>query len=204
MERRILNLDGVKIETRGEGDDEREVITGHAAVFYREDEPGTVYAPFENFEERIMPGSFDRAVKEDDVRALFNHDPNIVLGRTTSGTLKLSVDKRGLLMEIDPPDSEQGRSVLESIRRGDVSGASFGFVVTDEDMRTEKKKDIREIRGVELYDVSPVTFPAYAGTDTAIRSEDDTEARRKLEEYRKKKGRLHGIRARARAIELGL
>lgn len=145
-----------------------EPITGYGAVFY----DGTERTEFVlgeergvKFVERIMPGTFDRAIRDDDVVGLFNHDDNNVLGRTSSGTMRLSVDQRGLRYEIDPPDTELGRSVAELQKRGDVSGSSFAFLVTDHEIRSDGNIRIREVRDVKLIDVGPVTYPAYKGTN---------------------------------------
>ena len=123
------------------------------------------------FDERIAPGAFDN-VLGDDVRALFNHDPNHVLGRTKSGTLRLSVDDVGLLSEIDLPESAV--SLREAIRRGDVDQMSFGFTVKRDSWEVTDEESGRELRTIEeigrLYDVSPVTFPANPNTDIALRS----------------------------------
>ena len=131
--------------------------------------------------ERIMPGAFDRALRDaDDVRALYNHDPNMVLGRTRSGTLSLVSDQRGLRYEIALPDTQLGRDLPALLRRGDVSGSSFSFSLGDRaaDQSWVKQNDgttVREIRSAVLYDVGPVTFPAYAGTSAHTRSLDDIE-----------------------------
>ena len=98
-------------------------IVGYGAVFFREGDPGTEYQLWSDTYERIMPGAFDRAIREDDCRSFFNHDPNLILGRSTAGTLLLSIDNVGLKYEVEPPDSEPARHVLESVRRGDVSGS---------------------------------------------------------------------------------
>jgi HK97 family phage prohead protease len=126
------------------------------------------------FREQIAPGAFNDAIKDDDVRALFNHDPNILLGRTASGTLQLTTDKRGLKYSVDLPDTAAARDVRELIRRGDVSGSSFGFMV-DEDEWDERdvkngKLPLRTILKASLFDVSPVTYPAYPQTSVSARS----------------------------------
>lgn len=147
-------------------------IEGYAAVFNSESED------FGWFVEEIAPGAFDD-VLGNDVRALFNHDNNLILARTTSKTLEISVDERGLKYKFEAPNTSVGNDLLESIRRGDVSQSSFGFTVADakwedlEMMKDGKKwfKTKRTILKLErLYDVSPVTFPAYPDTDVALRS----------------------------------
>jgi len=147
-------------------DQENRKMTGHAAVF------GEIADIGGWFREQIEPGAFKSSIRKDDVRALFNHDENYVLGRNTAGTLKLSEDDTGLKVTIDPPDTQFARDLSVSIERGDISQMSFAFQVQEEEwIRGEKNKtDLRKIKKVRLFDVSPVTFPAYEGTDIAIRS----------------------------------
>lgn len=167
MERRYVGSKGTIVRMSGDGDERK--IEGYGAIFY-DGSAGSEYELWQGVKERIMPGAFDRAIREgDDTRALFNHDANLVLGRTSAGTLALSVDQRGLKYEITPPKSRA--DVIEAIERGDVTGSSFGFRVTDEGWRMENDVEIREIRGVELFDVSPVTYPAYEGTSVGLRSD---------------------------------
>lgn len=167
MERRTF---GGVIELR---DGDKPKIAGHAAVFF-DGTPSTEYELWQGTFERIMPGSFDKSVSQgEDVRALFNHDVNQVLGRTKSGTLSLAIDARGLRYEITPPNTNTGKDVTESIRRGDVTGSSFSFAVTDEQWVKRDGKRIREIRGVKLFDVGPVVFPAYEGASSAVRADGD-------------------------------
>jgi HK97 family phage prohead protease len=145
-------------------------IVGHAAVFNQETNIGGM------FREMVAPGAFKKSIKEDDVRALFNHDANFVLGRTESGTLDLKEDKDGLWMEVTPPDTQLVRDmVMEPIRRGDITQQSFGFEVKAQEWRDgeDNELDLRVIREAKLWDVSPVTFPAYDGTDVAVRSHDE-------------------------------
>jgi len=139
-------------------------LIGHAAVF---DEP----TPIMDFHEVVSRGAFRESIKQDDIRALFNHDPNHVLGRNTAETLRLKEDDKGLFIEIDPPDTQFARDLMVSMDRGDISQMSFGFqVLKDEWTREEGKPDLRTLKKVRLFDVSPVTFPAYDGTDIAVRS----------------------------------
>ncbi len=161
---------GALVELRKDGDGQS-TISGHASVFF-DGTPETEFKLWENTVERIMPGTFDRALKEhDDVRGLFNHDPSLVLGRTSANTMDLSIDKRGLRYDIRPGNTTIGNDVVSHIARGDVTGSSFAFRITDETWRMEDDLDIREIRGVALFDVGPVTFPAYTGADTGVRAE---------------------------------
>jgi HK97 family phage prohead protease len=163
----------VGVQKRADGG---ETIVGYAAVFYNPAEPGTAFRIWDDVEERIMPGAFDKAVREDDVRGLFNHCPDFVLGRSKSGTLRLSVDARGLRYEIDPPDTQAGRDVLTMLRRGDVSGSSFAFNPRSRTFREVGGLHVVEVNDVALYDVGPVTYPAYPATESAARSGDEREA----------------------------
>ena len=137
---------------------------GYAALFNRTTDIGY-------FEEVIEPGAFDGADMSD-VRALFNHDPNMLLARTASGTLSLRIDERGLRYEFTIPDTSAGRDLRELLRRGDITQSSFGFTIDKEDWeeRTgmKPKRKIKKIK--RLFDVSPVTFPAYQETSVALRS----------------------------------
>lgn len=153
--------------TRAEGQAAR--IGGYGAVFYREGDPTTEYQLGDNMFERIMPGAFSKAINGD-IRSLFNHDPNIVLGRTTAGTLKLSIDARGLIYESTPPDTQLVRDqVLSPIQRQEVTGSSFMFYPSDTSWREKDGIYYREINEVELLEVGPVTFPAYEGSTTGVR-----------------------------------
>lgn len=142
-------------------------LTGYAAVFDRWSEP------LFGFRERIAPGAFRKTILEGDIRALWNHDDRIVLGRNRAGTLRLAEDERGLQTEIDLPDNEWGRPVLDAVERGDVTGMSFAFDVIKESWvwaRDSAGLDERTLHEVRLFDVSPVTFPAYPDTTVDIRS----------------------------------
>lgn len=141
-------------------------IAGYAAVF---DKPTELWS---GYYEVVRPGAFAKTIRESDVRALFNHDPNMVLGRNTAGTLRLWEDQKGLGYEIDPPDSEMARGLMASLKRGDITQSSFGFWVVKE-RRTEDLEAgrvTRELLECELQDVSPVTFPAYEETQAMVRS----------------------------------
>ncbi len=173
MERRYSK----RCEIRGEGDQKK--IIGYASVFYREDKPETEFNLYGRVYERIMPGAFDRAIREkQDVVGLFNHNSENLLGRTTNDTVTLSVDDVGLRFEIpfDANDPDHQRAAAK-IERGDLAGCSFAFVATSETYRDEKKEDneihIREINDVDLFDVGPVTNPAYAGTSVGLRNVND-------------------------------
>ena len=168
LEKRIYNLD--KLEVRA--DEETGVpssIVGHAAVFDK------LSVDLGGFKERIKRGAFNNAIKDgDDVRALWNHNPDLVLGRTPD-TLKLREDDAGLRMEIDLDGApEQVRDLTRSIQRGDVTQASFAFNLRSENGDSWHEEEdgtmIRTLLDLRLSDVSPVTYPAYPDTDVATRS----------------------------------
>lgn len=165
IERRTFVVDDLKIETRAEGGSR---LVGHAAVF------DSLSENLGGFREKIIPGAFAESIATDDVRALFNHDPNFVLGRNRSKTLKMAEDERGLAISIALPDTQTIRDlVVAPIERGDISGMSFGFSVRSEGQDWGEEDDgqiVRTLKKVRLYDVSPVTFPAYPQTDVATRA----------------------------------
>lgn len=139
-------------------------IVGYTAVFDRFSQD------LGGFREKIAPGAF-RGVVSQDVRALVNHDPNLLIGRSKPGTLRMSEDDLGLRVEIDLPDTQLGRDTAELVRRGDLDGMSFSFVADrDEwDYRTNPpERTLVSIR--DLYDVGPVAYPAYTDTSAAMRS----------------------------------
>jgi HK97 family phage prohead protease len=141
-------------------------IVGYAAVF------NSLSEDLGGFRERIAPGAFTRACKEDDVRALLNHNSDYVLARTKSGTLRISEDDYGLKIECDPPDSQWANDMMASIDRGDIDQMSFGFRVAKEgDIWDEiDGESVRTLRNVDLFDVSVVAFPAYPDTTVGLRS----------------------------------
>jgi len=158
-------------------------IVGYAAVFNKRSE-NLGYGDWQVFE-TISPGAFKNSLKKSDARALFNHNPDYVLGRESAGTLKLKEDKEGLHMEVTPPDTQLGRDLLVSIKRGDITQQSFGFTIAQDSWREDKKEKIayRTIEEIgNLYDVSPVTFPAYPDTSVALRSLENARVSGKIEE----------------------
>ncbi|WP_043466519.1 HK97 family phage prohead protease [Kitasatospora sp. MBT66] len=160
-------------EIRSADDGTGPVMVGYAAKF------NTRSQDLGGFVETIAPGTFSRAIEEaHDVRALINHDPNLVIGRTVAGTLRLIQDEIGLRYEVDLPDTSAGRDLSESLRRGDISQSSFGFRVLDADWSLDTDgRDLRTIRDLALFDVSPVTYPAYLDTDSGLAQRDLEKAR---------------------------
>lgn len=164
IERRWATLDEITVEERA---DAKPIIRGHAAVF------NSLSEDLGGFREQIAPGAFDEAIEKDDVRALFNHNPDHILGRNVAKTLRLKSDARGLAIEIDPPDTQIARDLIVSMKRGDVTQMSFGFTIRPNGQDWAKDDSgvyVRTIKRVRLYDISPVTYPAYPQTDVAVRS----------------------------------
>jgi HK97 family phage prohead protease len=153
------------------------ILEGHAAVFNK------VSRNLGGFVEQVATGAFDQTLQENpDTRALFNHDPSLILGRTTAGTVRLSTDVSGLYYAIDVPDTSVGRDLTVSIERGDITQSSFGFYVNrDAWSQTNDGYPLRTLEQVDLNegDVSPVTYPAYPQTDSGL-----AEAVRSLAEVR--------------------
>lgn len=121
------------------------------------------------FIETVRGGAFRRALSEgQDVRALINHHPGLILGRTASGTLRLAEDSTGLHYEVDAPDTSYARDLAESMQRGDVTQSSFTFRVRQDDWQREGRGRLRTLIDVDLLDVSPVTYPAYEDTESGV------------------------------------
>lgn len=159
-ERRTFEIPELRIADEGDGPR----VTGYAAVFDQWSEN------LGGFREKIEPGAFAGAVGGD-VRALWNHNADYVLGRTASGTLRLSEDDHGLAFEVEPPDAQWARDALATMRRGDVNQMSFGFeTVRDHWEQGEDGEAKRTLLEVRLHDVSPVTFPAYPQTNAQVRA----------------------------------
>ena len=171
MEKRIFN-----IETRVDStEDGKDLVVGHASVYdSRSNNLGGFY-------EFIDRGAFnDELINSSDVRALINHDPNLILARNTSGTLKLTADERGLKYEFEMPETSYGKDLAVSMKRGDITQSSFAFTVAEDDWSTDDEgNNIRTIKKIDrLYDVSPVTYPAYSQAES-----DLIVAKRGLKEY---------------------
>lgn len=125
------------------------------------------------FVERVLPGFF-ADVLDRDIRALWQHKPEYVLGRTVNGTMKLWEDDIGLAYRIIPPDTQWARDVVVTIKRGDVNQTSFGFAVQQQVLEPPQKDGLARrtlVKAKDLYDVSPVTFAAYPQTSAQVRSE---------------------------------
>ena len=165
IERRLIPFDGeiraIKLE------DGTRQLRWYPAIF------NTLSDDLGGFREKIAHGAFRKTINEADIRALFNHDPDYVLGRNTSGTLRLQEDHKGLLAEVDLPNTSFANDLIQMVERKDITGGSFAFrTIKDSWSYGESDKDIiRTLQEVRLYDVSPVTYPAYPATEgAAVRS----------------------------------
>lgn len=149
-----------------EEDGQAPTLEGIAAPF------GKLSEDLGGFRERIKPGSFRASIKGErrDVAAMREHNPELLLGRQSAGTLVMREKKEGLSVIITPPDTELGRSTVEAVRRGDLRSMSFGFVALDSKWERVGGEDVRVLGDVDLFDVSVVTFPAYPDTRVAQRS----------------------------------
>jgi HK97 family phage prohead protease len=173
QERRFVSA---SVEIRADEGEGKPKVRGYAAKYNVQSENlgNEEYQIFET----IQSGSFDE-VLNDDVRALFNHDSNLILARSKNGigTLTLGTDDIGLFYEFEAPDTQAGRDLIENIRLGNVDQSSFSFTVRKEGQKWERTKDgegptinKRTITKVSrLFDVSPVTYPAYPDATVALR-----------------------------------
>ncbi|GCA51782.1 caudovirus prohead protease [Sinorhizobium sp. KGO-5] len=173
---------GLGVEVRA--DSAKRTLVGYAAKFDRVASIGGY------FDEKIAPGAFADAIKGD-IRALVDHDPGRVIGRTKSGTLRLQEDGVGLLAEIDVPNTSDGNDLWELVSRQDISGMSFGFRVTKETWDETGATPVRTIEKLELHEVSAVAWPAYEDTTIGLRS---------LEAARAEGGAAHNAAAASRRV----
>ncbi|HDR5665632.1 HK97 family phage prohead protease [Bacillus anthracis] len=147
----------------------------------------------DTFVEEIAEGAFDESLKVRDVVGLWSHDTSQVLGNTKSKTLRIENDKKELRFELDIPNTTVGNDAWELIKRGDVDGVSFGMKVTKDKWSSEERENgkiyKRSILNAELYEISPVAFPAYPTNEVSVRSLDDFKAgeKRVADEFRKRK-----------------
>ena len=179
----IRSLDG-PIEVR-EADDGARVATGYAALF---DAPADIGGAWT---EVISRGAFANALGGD-VLALVDHDYGRVIGRSSAGTLRLREDAKGLAVEIDLPDTSDGRDLAVQLQRRDIRGMSFGFRVKHDEWDETVSPPRRTIHEVDLIEVSAVARPAYPDTELGLRS---------LEAARKER-RAHNFNHAARRLRM--
>lgn len=169
MEHRYLQMHDIQSRSAEEGDDL--FLEGYFAVY------DDVYNIGEGATESIARGAFTESIGGD-VRALYNHNDDVILGRTTSGTLVLEDRERGLWgrIKVNRNDTE-AMNVYERILRGDISGCSFGFNIESEESTVTDNGDVHfTITKVNpLYEISPCVFPAYTSTSVQARSQESIE-----------------------------
>ncbi|OMC81857.1 peptidase U35 [Viridibacillus sp. FSL H7-0596] len=158
----LRTFDITNIAKRSGTDDQPAMISGYASVFNSKTSIG------DYFEEVIAPGAFARSLAENDVRALFNHNWDKVLGRTRSGTLRLIEDERGLKFEVDLPNTTAARDLAESMERKDIDQCSFGFIASAEKWDYSVEPALRTVVEADLYEISVVSIPAYDDTEAAV------------------------------------
>ncbi|MCP3026002.1 HK97 family phage prohead protease [Halobacillus sp. A5] len=191
------------IELRAsENDESKQVIVGYALKFNSESED------LGGFVEIIDPSALNGADMSD-VRGLFNHDPNMVLGRSKSGSLTLEVDEFGLKYIIDPPDTSFARDLAFSMGRGDIDQSSFGFGITydGDEWKYDEKRDIyvRKINQFHsIVDVSVVTYPAYQATESVVAQRSLEDYKQNQEEIRQAKVREEERKLKQKQIEIEL
>lgn len=192
MGRHLRHVGGAMLEVREGGaasaaapQSEPAHLSGYAAVY---DSPSV---SFGGWREIIARGAFDAALEgQRDIKALWNHDSNFVLGSVSAGTLALDSDERGLFVTIKPPSSALADSFVESIRRGDVRQMSIGFTVRAQEWVEDGSGEmLRVLRDIDLWEVSPVAFPAYPATTVSAGAQQ-------------RAGRLHVQSFRLRLMEL--
>lgn len=151
-------------------DGESRTVEGYAALYDNTTDMGY-------YNERVATGAFDGS-NMSEVMCLFNHNPDHVLANTSSGSLQLETDERGLKFRFDLPNTTIGNDLVEMLRRGDVSQCSFAFRVEEQEWNVSRsdEPDLRTITKIgDVYDVSLVTYPAYPDTSVALRSKRTVE-----------------------------
>ena len=155
-------------------------LSGYAAVFNSPADIGGMWVAV------IAPGAFTESLRSDaDVLALYSHEVERLLGRRSSGTLRLVEDAKGLAIEIDLPDTSDGRDVGVLVERGDLKGMSFGFCVTHDEWDETVTPARRTIHAVDLCEVTVTAMPAYDDTELGLRSRDAARSGRAAAEQRK-------------------
>jgi HK97 family phage prohead protease len=177
-EYRILPVEDMELRIDGK----KPKLVGYAAKT-------GIFADLRWFKEKIKKGAFSD-VMEDDVRCLKNHDPNLILGRSTNGTLRMDENTIGLRYENDLPDTTTGKDVKEEVRSKLITGCSFSFIVGEDEWKYFNDERVPErtiIKIKRLFDVGPVTFPAYPSTTVAARSLDEFKAEHEVEKPEEEK-----------------
>ena len=174
---RYIPLDDVFIK-RNENDKESMVLRGYVVKF---NERSVLLC--DEFYERVSPGAFAKSLEANVIKALWNHNSDIILGSTKSRTLSLEEDDIGLKFELQLPNTNNAKDIYESITRGDVYGVSFGFYVKKENWEYLKEEDVyeRNLLEIELLEISPTAFPAYPTSEVGKRSMERESIKTRIE-----------------------
>jgi len=196
---REIRANLARLEVRAaSADDGARTVVGYAAVFNSETDICGYWT------EVVAPGAFERSLRENDVVALCSHDTGRVIGRSSAKTLRIEEDDKGLKVEIDLPDTTDGRDLAVLIERGDITGMSFGFCTRKQEWDETVDPPKRTILDVDLVEVTITAFPAYPDTEVGLR---DLEGARKERRQHNKSGaaaRIAARRARQSQIERGI
>lgn len=169
IEKLGINPDNIEIRSHGSleikaAEDSPGIIEGYAAKYNKLSEN------LGGFVEILLPGSLRLIPEQDQIKAFYYHDTHKPLGSLDKGTLKLTFDDVGLFYSIVLPDTQTGRDLAVSINRGDIRQSSFGLIVHKENWKEENGTLIREVVEAEVFEVSPVVYPAYPDTSVALRN----------------------------------
>ncbi len=201
-EKRVLSPLEAEIRVK-RAENGSKTIVGYAAKFGKLSQP--IGDGKRQFVEKIDRMAFERCLERCDVRGLVNHDPSQRLGRTKPGTMRLKTDDTGLAYEIDVPDTQVGRDTVTDIENGNLDGSSFSFTTDDDGDEWDDSTDppTRTLRNVrDLFDVGPVTYPAYLDTEANTRSLDRFRENREL--GRRAQAAMQVQRVRILKLRLGL
>ena len=176
--------------TRDEQTPDERVIEGYFALYESETE---LWA---GSYEIISKGAFENTIQKNDIRALWNHNTQYVLGRNKNGSLQLKADDKGLFASIKLPNTQYAEDLYSLVQRGDIDQASFGFNILDEELEELANGGYRwRIKDIDLHEISVVTFPAYENTSVQAREQQVKEIEtRKLQQKKSElQKRLKGL-----------
>lgn len=165
-QKEIRKFIATDLETRTEENSSEKIISGYINKF-------NTRSQYMGFYEEVSKGAFDKTLADGhNIYAMYNHDDNMILGSTRSGSLKLNVDNIGLHFELKiNPNISYASDLYELVKSEDIDGCSFGFWVTDDEWTyTEDKIDLRIIKELELIEVTITPFPAYLDSEASCRS----------------------------------
>lgn len=169
-------------EVRDKEESNEKILEGYFVRFNEETEL------WEGVFEEVDPKAVENSLKDNDIRALFNHDTGIVLGRTGNKTLELKKDAKGLFGRITINENDtEAMNILARIERGDIDACSFGFNVIKEEIEERDDGSVKFVlKDIDLIEVSTVTFPAYPTTSVKARKQDINEYQKEKIEYKRK------------------